>query len=305
MEYKDKQIISVEDFCASNIIDDTKRSEGLETPNDVERFDNIFYGPDKNVNYLDVYLPKNHNEKLPVIVSIHGGGWVYGNKDIMQFYCMSLAQHGFAVINFSYRLAPKYKHPTPFIDTNTVFCWVFDNAEKYGFDTNNIFAVGDSVGANILALYSCACADKDYAKSLSIETPKNFMPNAIGLNCGIYRMKREEIDPLLNSFADVYFTQGGTEAEYEDICVKNHLTSNFPASFVATAEGDFLASQAMPFYELLKQFGIDTEYHYYGDKEHVLKHVFHIDIKLAEARQCNEDECAFFKKHIKKAQGEF
>ena len=133
MEYKDKQIISVEDFCASNIIDDTKRSEGLKTPDDIERFDNIFYGPDKNTNYLDVYLPKNHNKKLPVIVSIHGGGWVYGNKDIMQFYCMSLAQKGFAVINFSYRLAPKYKHPTPFIDTNAVFCWVFDNAEKYGF----------------------------------------------------------------------------------------------------------------------------------------------------------------------------
>lgn len=300
MEYKDKQIISVEDFCASNIIDDTKRSEGLTTPDDIERFDNIFYGPDKEINYLDVYKPKNQNGKLPVIVSIHGGGWVYGNKDIMQFYCMSLAQKGFAVINYSYRLAPKYKHPTPFIDANTVFCWVFDNADKYGFDTDNIFAVGDSVGANILSLYCCACNDKSYADKLSIKIPSGFMPRALGLNCGIYRMKRGEVDELLDSFAEEYFVQRGTEIEYEDICVSNHIDANFPASFIVTAEGDFLSNQAPPFYDILKSLGVEAEYKYYGDKEHPLKHVFHIDIKLELARQCNEDECSFFKKHIKK-----
>lgn len=299
MEYKNKIILSVEDFCASNIIDDTKRSEGLVTPSDIERFDNIFYGPDQEVNYLDVYLPKNHEGKLPVIVSIHGGGWVYGNKDIMQFYCMSLSQKGFAVINFSYRLAPKYKHPTPFIDTNAVFCWLFANAEQYHFDVNNIFAVGDSVGANILALYCCACNDKTFAKKLSIDIPNNFMPRAIGLNCGIYRMKRGEVDALLDSFAEEYFPSRGTEEEYENICVSNHLGKVFPPSFIVTAQGDFLANQAEPFYRLLKSLNADAVYKFYGDENHELKHVFHIDIKLAEARKCNEDECCFFMKHIR------
>ena len=298
MEYKDKQILSVKDFCESNIIDDTKRSEGLVTPLDINRFDNIFYGPDKDVNYLDVYLPKNKEGKLPVIVSIHGGGWVYGNKDIMQFYCMNLAQKGFAVINFSYRLAPKYKHPTPFIDTNTVFTWIFENSSKYNFDTKNIFAVGDSVGANILALYSCACLNKDYADKLGIKIPEGFVPKAVGLNCGIYHMKRGEVDALLDSFAEEYFPLRGKESEYEDICVVNHLGKVFPPSFIVTAEGDFLSNQAKPFYDLLKSINADTTYKYYGDKEHVLKHVFHIDIKLEEARICNEDECSFFKRYI-------
>ena len=301
MKYKDKQILSVQDFCASNIIDDTKRSEGLTTPLDIKRFDNIFYGPDKETNYLDLYLPKNIIEKLPlpVIVSIHGGGWVYGNKDIMQFYCMSLAQKGFAVINFSYRLAPKYKHPTPFIDTNNVFSWIIGNANKYNLDTNNIFAVGDSVGANILALYCCACGDSTYAQKLKIMPPANFMPRAIGLNCGIYRLKHGEIDALLDSFAEEYFPHKGTDDEYADITVVNHLTPNFPPTLIVTAEGDFLANQAKPFYEILKSLRIDAYYKYYGDKEHELKHVFHIDIKLEEARKCNDDECNFFKKYIK------
>lgn len=59
-----------------------------------------------------------------------------------------------------------------------------------------------------------------------------------------------------------------------------------------------MEGQAKPFFDILKKLGVEAEYHYYGDKEHELKHVFHIDIKLPEARQCNEDECAFFKRHI-------
>ena len=293
-------ITTVEGFCTSNTIDDTKRMEGLETPENIQRFDNILYGVDKKTNYLDVYRPKKFNGKLPVIVSIHGGGWVYGNKDIMQFYCMSLAEKGFAVVNFSYRLAPKYKHPTPFVDTNTVFNWIFENAETYSFDINNIFAVGDSVGANILCLYCCACADKNFAKKLSIKTPEKLDIRAVALNCGIYRMAHGEIDILIDRFAEEYFNNRGTFEEYEEITVSNHINENFPASFVMTGEGDFLSGQSKPFYDILKSLNIDAEYHYYGNKEHELKHVFHIDIKLPEARQCNADECMFFLKHIKK-----
>ena len=57
----------------------------------MQRFDDISYGDDER-NVPDVYRPKNESGKLPVIVSIHGGGRVYGNKEIMQFCCMSLAE---------------------------------------------------------------------------------------------------------------------------------------------------------------------------------------------------------------------
>ena len=91
---------------------DTKRDAGLTTPHDVERFDDIVYGDDPKWQILDVYRPREASGKrLPVIVSIHGGGWVYGNKEVYQFYCMSLAQHGFAVVNHTYRLAPEFKFP--------------------------------------------------------------------------------------------------------------------------------------------------------------------------------------------------
>lgn len=110
-------IRSLGEFCESNAIDDAKRNEGLTTPEGIMRFDDVSYGEYER-NVLDVYKPKDAKGKLPVIVSVHGGGWVYGNKEIMQFYCMSLAERGFAVVNFNYRLAPEHKHPIPLVDTN-------------------------------------------------------------------------------------------------------------------------------------------------------------------------------------------
>ncbi|MBR1622682.1 MAG: carboxylesterase family protein, partial [Pseudobutyrivibrio sp.] len=76
---------------------DDKRDAGLTTPDDVERFDDIIYGEDTKWQVLDVYRPKNVQGKLPVIISVHGGGWVYGDKERYQFYCMSLAERGFVV----------------------------------------------------------------------------------------------------------------------------------------------------------------------------------------------------------------
>ena len=85
---------------------DNKRDAGQTTPEDVIRFDNILFGNDERLKkwqLLDVYRPKAQGDgqttplkKLPVIVSVHGGAWVYGDKDRYQFYCMRLAQYGFA-----------------------------------------------------------------------------------------------------------------------------------------------------------------------------------------------------------------
>ena len=68
-------------------VNDAKRDAGLTTPETVERFDGLAYGPDPVWNRLDVYRPiSERGNQLPVIVSIHGGGWVYGDKELYQLY---------------------------------------------------------------------------------------------------------------------------------------------------------------------------------------------------------------------------
>ena len=110
---------------------DDKRDAGLKTPDDIKRYDNIVYGRDSVWQVLDVYRPKAlEGKKLPVIVSVHGGAWVYGDKERYQYYCMDLAKRGFAVVNFTYRLAPEFKYPAPLEDTNLVFAWILAHAKE-------------------------------------------------------------------------------------------------------------------------------------------------------------------------------
>ena len=99
---------------------DQARDAGLTTPAYIRRYNDIPYGDDRDWNALDVYRNRYKAGKLPVIMLIHGGGWVYGCKELYQYYGMELARRGFAVVNYSYRLAPEHPFPAQLQDTVAV-----------------------------------------------------------------------------------------------------------------------------------------------------------------------------------------
>lgn len=292
---------------------DKKRDAGQKTPADIARTDNIVYGDDKKLRkwqLLDVYRPKAAEGKLPVIVSVHGGAWVYGDKDVYQFYCMKLAQRGFAVVNFSYRLAPEAKFPASLEDTERVFRWIGAHAAEYGFDTDNVFAVGDSAGAHLLALYASAQTNSSFAAQFPFmqEAQGSTAPaprlRGIALNCGKYRMDtqlpgEEQIGLLLKAL----MPGGGTAAELEQINASGHVTEAFPPAYVMTCRGDFLREQAPFMTQALVAAGVRHVYRCYGTETQPLWHVFHCDPALPEAVACNDEECAFFRSLMSSGDG--
>ncbi|MCM1134415.1 MAG: alpha/beta hydrolase [Clostridium sp.] len=277
---------------------DDIRDAGLTTPEDIIRYDDIAYGPDPKQQSLDVYrLKTEEGKKLPVIVSVHGGGWVYGNKERYQFYCMNLAQRGFAVVNFTYRLAPENKYPASLEDTNSVFTWILDHSKEYGFDTEHVFAVGDSAGAHNLGLYSAICTNPAYAAFYDFDTPKGFKPTAIALNCGAYSLVGDTSDQTVALMTD-FLPEHGTERELRLIDVTAHITPDYPPTFFMTGTGDFLQTQAGPLAAQFIQAKVPFIFRFYGDKDKILPHVFHLNIKSEDAKLCNDEECNFFKKFM-------
>ena len=277
---------------------DRKRDAGLQTPDDVRRFDDIAYGPNKKYQLLDVYRPKDAEGKLPVIVSVHGGGWVYGTKETYQFYCMSLAQRGFAVVNYSYRLAPEYKYPAQIEDTNMVIRWILDNGESYGFDLNNIFALGDSAGGHLLSVYTAMLNDRAYAMHYRIDTPEDFRFNAIALNCGVYHQEYTGKGMTIRLLNDL-LPKGWTREDLEMLNSADKISPAYPPTYVMSANGDFLKDQVDFIVPELKKNGIPHVVKIYGDTDNVLRHVFHVNIKQKDAAVCNDEECAFFRSYLK------
>ena len=306
-------MVTVRQFLASRFIrysygrTDHKRDAQQTTPADITRYDDILYGNDKRFKkwqLLDVYRPKAAVEadgslkKLPVIISVHGGSFVYGDKERYQFYCMNLAQRGFAVVNFSYRLAPEAKYPSSVEDTEKVFQWVESNAAQYGFDTSNVFAVGDSAGGHLLAMYTAAVTNKDFGKAFPFIKEKNLTYRALALNCAKYHLSDRL--PKFKLLLSGLMPQGGTEEEISFLDTTTHVTKDFPPAFIMTCEGDFVKEEAPLMKAAMDAAGVRYEYHCYGNSEQPLWHVFHCDLRLKEADVCNTDECNFFKSFIEK-----
>jgi acetyl esterase/lipase len=275
-------------MCAAS---DAERDAGLTTPPEVERFDDIQYGTDSKWHLLDVYRPRALKWKLPVIVSFHGGGWVYGDKNVYQFYCMELAKRGFAVVNYSYRLAPEDRYPAPYEDTNEVFRWLLENADNYGFDTDNIFGVGDSAGALGIAIYALIVTDPGYAKNYSFAPPAGLKLRGLGLSCGLYKVRDSRTVATLRDFL--------RDEDYPGALDKLNLIElagrEFPPCFIMTAVGDFLRGEAPLLEQRLDKVGVRYESKVYGTAEEPLGHVFHCNVRLPEAAQANDDMCAFFR----------
>ena len=277
---------------------DRKRDAGLSTPDDVKRYDDIRYGKNRKYHLLDVYRPKDKEGKLPVIVSVHGGAWVYGTKETYQYYCMSLAQRGFAVVNFSYRLAPEHRYPAQIEDTNTVIKWILANAEDYGLDTENVFAVGDSAGGHLLSVYTAMLNEKAYANYYGIDLPKGFMFNAIALNCGVYRQEKPEKKGLGTLMYDL-LPRNFSEEDFMMLNSYDKIKKGYPPTFVMSANGDFLKEQVDVIVPELEKHGIKHQVKIYGSEDHVLGHVFHCNVKTEDAAICNDEECEFFRAHMK------
>ncbi len=103
--------------------------------------------------HLDLFKPDNPgNQKTPVVLFIHGGGWASGSKEHMVPMAQKLAGKGFVTIAAEYRLSPEAKYPAAIHDLKIVIKWLKANRSKYGIDTNRIAALGCSAGATLASI---------------------------------------------------------------------------------------------------------------------------------------------------------
>ena len=284
-------------------IGDLKRDLGWVPPTNVEAVENVSYGSCDKWHLLDLYRPKETEGKLPVLLNIHGGAWVYGDKKVYAPYCMYLASQGFAVVNASYRLAPKHTFPAPLEDVGAMVEWVVDHAEEYGLDISNLFFVGDSAGAHLATAYTAIQLNEAYAKSFpGIKVDERFIPKGLLLNCGVFDMEVEwkKQGRALTPFLTDLLGEKPTVESVKQMSPAQFITSDFPSVHLTTSNGDFLRKHSYRLKEVLEKKSVEVVFKEYGEKKKPQGHVFHLNLKNKVGQECNADQLEFVKQMMKK-----
>src|SRR5690554_2759658 len=101
---------------------------------------------------LDIYLPANVRGKTPLVVFIHGGGWLsndkYSDMGYMKETVSEILESGFALASIDYRWSTQAAFPAQMLDCNAAISFLVDNADKYGLDIDRLALMGCSAGGH-------------------------------------------------------------------------------------------------------------------------------------------------------------
>jgi len=137
------------------------------TPANVDVHEDISYidGDSSNKHKLDLYIPRGQ-KNFPVLMFLHGGGWVTGDRTMYHALGNRLARAGIGVVIPSYRLMPMNPHPAQVEDAAAAFAWTRTNISDYGGDPQRVYAGGHSSGGQMAALLAL---DEQYLKPYGLD----------------------------------------------------------------------------------------------------------------------------------------
>lgn len=118
---------------------------------------NVRYSNDTiRKHLLDIYLPVNAKGKVPLVILIHGGGWLSNDKyaDIgyMKKTVAEIVSNGYALASIDYRFSTQAVFPAQMQDCNRAVSYLYDNCDKYGFDKNRFAIMGFSAGGHLASM---------------------------------------------------------------------------------------------------------------------------------------------------------
>lgn len=130
---------------------------------------NVTFPAGAGVQKARIYTPAGAKGPLPVILYIHGGGWVIADLDVYDASPRALAQGANAiVVSMEYRHAPEAKFPAAHDDANAAYQWVVANAAKWGGDPKKVALVGESAGGNMAVNVAMSARDKGWPAPLAV-----------------------------------------------------------------------------------------------------------------------------------------
>ncbi|MEB4613429.1 alpha/beta hydrolase [Leucobacter sp. M11] len=265
----------------------------------------------RNVSYRDgdpdatlsLFRPEGAAEPLPVVVWVHGGAWISGQKEDVEPYVRMIADRGFVAVTLDYSIGPEAQYPTAVGQINDALAFLNEHAAEYGIDPEQFVIAGDSAGAQLASQVTAMATNPQLATLMG--TQPSLRPEQISgtiLHCGVYDMRAmAELSGIENwGFKIALWATTGTRdwsSTYAGATMSslNFVTEDFPTTLISGGNADALTwLQSIPMSQRLEEVGVDVESHFFAhDAEPALEHEYQFKLDSPEAQQMFEDTIVY------------
>lgn len=238
---------------------------GVDT--DTQTYYTSDYGALKlNVYYRKVFL-EDGADGFPVILYVHGGGWIQGGRKDHEYDSKVYAKNGYVVFSVDYDLSKKDRHLAGTTERQILeaIAWIKKNAGRYGGDPETLFMTGDSAGGNLTLNVSYKINGGIYTEAGGEILPK------VKAVCVTYPVtdpvlfynNKDAIMGKASKEMATYYTGGSPDEKkevYDSITPKNYLTQYTPPTLVISGKEDKQVplSATEAFVDSLRQNGTET-----------------------------------------------
>jgi acetyl esterase len=239
-------------------LDEAQSSQVNTLPVDIEDL-TIDDGPSEQVS-LRILRPQHTQAPLPVIVYIHGAGWVFGSMQTHDRLMRELAVGAQAAVVFpKYRLSPEAKYPTALEECYSVVKWVAGRGMEHGMDPDRLAVAGDSVGGNMTAAVTLLSRERggpDIRLQLLFYpvTDASFDTASYQQFAEGYHLRRD----AMMWFWDQYTANLGERHEItaSPLRASTQQLKGLPTALVITAEADVLRDEGEAYANKLREAGV-------------------------------------------------
>ncbi len=216
-------------------------------------------GPSTQVA-LRILRPQNTQTPLPVIVYIHGAGWVFGSPQTHDRLVRELAVGAEAAVVFPvYRLCPEARYPTALEECYMVTRWVARCGQEHGLDAQRLAVAGDSVGGNMAAAVTLLSRERggpDIRLQLLFYpvTDASFDTASYHQFAEGYHLRRD----AMMWFWDQYTRHPGERNEItaSPLRASTQQLKGLPPALIITAEADVLRDEGEAYANKLREAGV-------------------------------------------------
>jgi acetyl esterase/lipase len=218
-------------------------------------------GPSGEVS-VRILRPEGATGQLPVIVYVHGAGWVFGNSHTHDRLIRELAVgSGAAVVFPNYSLSPEARYPVAIEESYAVLEWVAAHGAEHGLDPSRIAVAGDSVGGNMTAALTLMAKERSGPQ---LATQVLFYPvTDAAFDTGSYHQFAEGYflrRDAMQWFWDQYTTDPAERAQItaSPLRATTEQLAGLPSALVITGEADVLRDEGEAYARKLRQAGVDV-----------------------------------------------